>query len=61
MNGDECPYGADDCPKLRELHKFDEEITILRESVASLNTTVRIMTYVMVALITASTGVGIFV
>lgn len=58
---DECPYGAEDCPKLRELKKFDEEIGILRESVASLNSTVRMMTWLMGILITASTGIGVFI
>lgn len=57
---DECPYGAEDCPKLRELKKFDEEIGILRESVASLNSTVKMMTWLMGILITASTGIGVF-
>lgn len=58
---DECPYGAEDCPKLRELKKFDEEIGILRESVASLNSTVKMMTWLMGILITASTGIGVFI
>lgn len=55
-----CPYGAEDCPKLRELKKFEEDVSILRESVASLNSTVKIMTWLMGILITASTGIGVF-
>ena len=58
---DECPYGAEDCPKLRELKKFEEDVSILRESVASLNSTVKIMTWLMGILITASTGIGVFI
>ena len=61
MNMDGCPYGAEDCPKLTELRKFDEEIAVLRETVASLNSTVRIMAYVMGLLITASTGIGVLI
>lgn len=57
---EECPYGAEDCPKLRELKKFEEDVSILRESVASLNSTVKIMTWLMGILITASTGIGVF-
>ena len=59
MMVNECPYGAEDCPKLKELARFDEEITVLRESVASLNSTVRIMTAVLSVLLCASTGVGL--
>lgn len=58
---DECPYGAEDCPKLRELKKFEEDVSILRESVASLNSTVKMMTWLMGILITASTGIGVFI
>lgn len=58
---DGCPYGADDCPKLTELRKFEDDVAMLRESVASLNSTVRIMTYVMGMLITASTGIGVLI
>lgn len=58
---EECPYGAEDCPKLRELKKFEEDVSILRESVASLNSTVKIMTWLMGILITASTGIGVFI
>lgn len=58
---DECPYGAEECPKLRELKKFEEDVSILRESVASLNSTVKIMTWLMGILITASTGIGVFI
>lgn len=61
MMGSECPYGAEECPKLRELAKFDEEIVTLRESVASLNNTVRWMTSVLTVLLCASTGVGILI
>lgn len=57
----DCPYGAEECPKLTDLDKFDEQITALRESVASLNSTVRIMTYVMGLLMTVSTGIGVFI
>ena len=57
----ECPYGAEECPKLTELDKFDEEIIVLRESIASLNSTVHMMTYVMGLLITVSTGIGVFI
>lgn len=57
----ECPYGAEDCPKLKELERFNEEINILRESVASLNSTVRVMTAVLSILLCASTGVGLVV
>lgn len=55
----ECPYGAEECPKLKELERFNEEINILRESVASLNSTVRVMTAVLSVLLCASTGVGV--
>ena len=58
---EECPYGAEDCPKLRELKKFEEDVSVLRESVASLNSTVKIMTWLMGILITASTGIGVFI
>lgn len=58
---DGCPYGAEECPKLIELGEFDKQISILRESVASLNSTVRIMTYVMGLLISVSTGIGVFI
>lgn len=58
---DECPYGAEDCPKLRELKKFEEDVSVLRESVASLNSTVKMMTWLMGILITASTGIGVFI
>lgn len=58
---DGCPYGAEDCPKLTELRKFEDDVSMLRESVASLNSTVRIMTYVMGLLITASTGIGVLI
>lgn len=58
---EECPYGAEDCPKLRELKKFEEDVSILRESVASLNSTVKMMTWLMGILITASTGIGVFI
>ena len=61
MMGSECPYGAEECPKLRELAKFDEEIVTLRESVASLNSTVRWMPSVLTVLLCASTGVGILI
>lgn len=57
----ECPYGAEECPKLKELERFNEEINILRESVASLNSTVRVMTAVLSILLCASTGVGLVV
>lgn len=57
----ECPYGAEECPKLKELEKFNEEINVLRESVASLNSTVRFMTAVLSVLLCASTGVGLIV
>lgn len=57
----ECPYGAEECPKLKELERFNEEITVLRESVASLNSTVRVMTAVLSILLCASTGVGLIV
>ena len=57
----ECPYGAEECPKLKELERFNEEINILRESVASLNSTVRVMTAVLSILLCASTGVGLIV
>ena len=57
----ECPYGAEECPKLTELDKFDEEIIVLRESIASLNSTVHMMTYVMGLLITVSTSIGVFI
>ena len=57
----ECPYGAEECPKLKELARFDEEINVLRESVASLNSTVRVMTAVLSVLLCASTGVGLIV
>lgn len=57
----ECPYGADDCPKLRELAKLDDEVIMLRESVASLNSTVRNLTWIMGLLITASTGIGLVI
>ncbi len=57
----ECPYGAEDRPEPIELRRFDEEIAVLRESVASLDSTVRIMTYVMGILITASTGIGVLI
>lgn len=57
----ECPYGAEECPKLKELERFNEEINILRESVASLNSTVRFMTAVLSVLLCASTGVGLIV
>lgn len=57
----ECPYGAEECPKLKELEKFNEEINVLRESVASLNSTVRVMTAVLSILLCASTGVGLIV
>lgn len=57
----ECPYGAEECPKLKELERFNEEINILRESVASLNSTVRVMTAVLSVLLCASTGVGLIV
>lgn len=58
---DGCPYGAEDCPKLTELRKFEDDVSMLREAVASLNSTVRIMTYVMGILITASTGIGVLI
>lgn len=58
---DECPYGAEECPKLRELKKFEEDVSILREAVASLNSTVKMMTWLMGILITASTGIGVFI
>lgn len=58
---DECPYGAEDCPKLRELKRFEEDVATLRESVASLNSTVKMMTWLMGILITASTGIGVFI
>ena len=61
MNMFECPYGAEECPKLTELDKFDEEISILRESIASLNSTVHMMTYVMGLLMTVSTGIGVLI
>lgn len=61
MNMVDCPYGAEECPKLTDLDKFDEEITALRESVASLNSTVHMMTYVMGLLMTVSTGIGVFI
>lgn len=57
----ECPYGAEECPKLKELERFNEEINVLRESVASLNSTVRVMTAVLSILLCASTGVGLIV
>lgn len=59
MEDNECPYGAEECPKLKDLKKFDDEITSLRESVASLNTTMRFMTAVMTVLLCASMGVSI--
>lgn len=58
---EECPYGAEDCPKLRELKRFEEDVSVLRESVASLNSTVKMMTWLMGILITASTGIGVFI
>lgn len=58
---EECPYGAEDCPKLRELKRFEEDVAVLRESVASLNSTVKIMTWLMGILITASTGIGVLI
>ena len=58
---EECPYGAEDCPKLRELKRFEEDVSVLRESVASLNSTVKIMTWLMGILITASTGIGVLI
>ena len=57
----DCPYGAEECPKLTELDKFDEEISVLRESIASLNSTVHMMTYVMGLLMTVSTGIGVLI
>ena len=59
MMGSECPYGAEECRKLRELAKFDEEIVTIRESVASLTNTVRWMTCVLTGLPGAAAGAGI--
>lgn len=58
-HSDECPYGANDCPKLKDLTKFDEEIMELRESVASLNMTMKVMTTVVTILLCASMGVSL--
>ena len=61
MNMTDCPYGAEECPKLIDLDKFDEQISVLRESIASLNSTVHMMTYVMGLLMTVSTGIGVLI
>lgn len=58
-HSEECPYGADDCPKLKDLAKFDSEIVELRESVASLNMTMKMMTGILTILLCASMGVSL--
>lgn len=52
----ECPYGAEDCPKLDVLVEIEHDMKEQRETLITLVANFKVFAYIVVALITALTG-----
>lgn len=59
MTESDCPYGANECPKLSELGTLREDIILLREAVASLTASLKTMAWVCGIVVTIGTTVGV--
>lgn len=60
---DECPYGANDCPKINKLEEMlysnAQELKVVNKNIVAINTTLKNTAYVIgiiVALVTALIG-----
>lgn len=56
---DGCPYGAGECPKLNDMTTLREDITLLREAMASLTASLKTMAWVCGIMVTVGTSIGI--